>query len=133
MSANAEFLKTILTTCSGDDFFKTYEQYVNCVLPKNIKNILTLNAYKNAYAMSLLKNEQIKEIEQFMANDFCVDMLQNSESVKDYLGLYFREPQKFKLVSGEKALIMQIAEVCKTLFETQASKSQELLPFSGKF
>lgn len=116
---SVDSLKITLQTCYGDEFFKNIEKYLGCHIPINIKNILKVCVYDNAYAMSILKDNQYKEMEEFMRCDFNSDMLGETQTAADFLGIYEKNRAKFKFVSGEKALMKNISKECLKLYEGQ--------------
>lgn len=116
---SGDSLKNTLRKCNGDEFFKNIEKYLGCQIPINIKNILKVCVYDNAYAMSILKDNQYKEMEEFMRCDFHSDMLSENQTAADFLGIYEKNRAIFKFVSGEKALMKNISKECLKLYQSQ--------------
>lgn len=119
LKMSVDSLKSSLRKCNGDEFFKNIEKYLGCQIPINIKNVLKVNVYDNAYAMSILNDNQYKEMEEFIRCDFNSDMLGENQTAADFLGIYEKNRAKFKFVSGEKALMKNISKECLKLYEGQ--------------
>lgn len=69
-------------------------------------------------AMSKFDDSSIHEMQEFMATDFENVVLANGESIADYLGIYEKQPTKFKFLSGQIRLLKCLSERCMVLNQT---------------
>lgn len=116
MNPELELLKVKLKNSSGNKFFNNLEQYTECVIPLNLKNILKLNGYNTASSLCTFDDNSINEIEDFMRNHFTDDMLDNGETI-DYFGCFNKIRSKFVIVGGQKRFIFKLIETCRSLYE----------------
>lgn len=108
-----------LLSAANANFFTCLEKLINFKIPLITKNLLSLNYYNSAYAFINFDDTALKDIEAFMCNDFHIDMIQEGESVKDYLGHYWQSQERFKLVGGQINMIKNIADTCRKLYEVE--------------
>lgn len=114
MTDRESFSKTVKETFN-QCFFEDLEDFLGFEIPKILQNILRLNSYDNDIAISKLDDSAIKEMEEFMVNDFEEITLAEGETKEDYLGIYAKTPKKFKFLSGQIKMLREISEKCKTL------------------
>ena len=119
MSADSE--RKPLKECTGDDFFKSLEEHVDCVIPATVKKLLTVNSYDNAKALSEFDHTSIEEIESFMRHDFNKDMIEDNETIRDYYGVFSKNQQNFKIVSGQSKIIRSLGDACRKLCGIESS------------
>lgn len=120
-----ETLMKSLKECRGEEFFVCLEKYAEIVISVNIKKILTANAYDNAKALSKFDGNSISEIEDFMRNEFNEDMIEDGDTMKDYLGIFLKKQQNFKIVSGQRKTITSMAEECCKFYENQSTNQDQ--------
>lgn len=95
---SVDTFKNTLRKSNGDEFFDNIAKYLGCKIPNNIKQILKVCVYDNAYTMSILKDNQLNEIQEFMRSDFHNDMIGVNESAADFFGIYEKRRAKFKFL-----------------------------------
>lgn len=110
---------THLKTCDNDTFFDELDKVLEVKVPTQIKNILKINCYASAFAMSRFDDSCFSEIEHFMKNVFRETMITEGEEKKDYLGIFTADQAKFIFVGGQKVVIKAIAEYCASLYKEQ--------------
>lgn len=111
-----EALLVEVRKASPDKFFDALEKVIGFQIPQIIQNILRINCYDSAMAMSKFDQLSIDEMEDFMANDFKNVELPSTEKAS-YLGVYTKNPEKFKFLSGQKRLLQCLIDKCKILNE----------------
>lgn len=104
----ADFLKS-----SGNDFFQRLEQHLSVIIPPLIKNILMLFEYNCAIVLAKFDDESIRSIEDDMRNNFTAELLNDGESMEQYLGRFLKCQQKFKFMDGHRKWFTIISDVCK--------------------
>lgn len=120
--------KMNLMQCSNDEFFTNYEKHFICQVPSKLKNILKINGYNNAYALSNFNENSTTEMERYMQQEFNSEMLREGQTITEFLGIYEKIQMKFKFVSGEKALIQKIAEECQKLYKADEPEESTSSP-----
>lgn len=122
----SESLEKTLKESIGDIFFASLKNYVGFEVPLKLQLILSLNAYKTAYAISQLNDNDIEEMESFVRIEFHEQMVTGPNKTADYLGVYEHRQDKFKFLSGEKKFLCQIAESCRKIYGIQQKQSSQL-------
>lgn len=123
-----ETLHIHLKMSSDIEFFNALEKSVEIRMPLQLKNILKLNCYDSAVALSRFDDNSVREVEQFMRNGLTATMLKKNESLSDYLGIFSHDQTKFKILSGLKSTIKVISEHCSALYPPQVSDNVLPLP-----
>ncbi|KAJ6634589.1 hypothetical protein Bhyg_13164 [Pseudolycoriella hygida] len=126
MSDQASLIVNNLKQSSDDEFYKCLELFLNFKIPQMIKNILTITQYTSAYAFLNFDEKSLHGIEEFMRNDFSEVMIGSGETTKDYLGFYWQDQGKFKLICGQISMISNIAEQCHKLYATKETNQNEV-------
>lgn len=111
VSNNSE---TLLNTC-GIAFFSNVESHLKTTIPLCLKKILMFNDVDSAVVFSKLDEIGIKTIEDFIRKSLHRDMLDENESLADYLGKFTKCQQLFQFSYGQKILLNLIVETCKNL------------------
>ena len=117
-------LKT-LKESAGEDFFNALEKCVNFTIPKDIRNILQFNYYSSAITISKIDETSIQEIEEVMRTEFTKDMLTDGENITDYLFRYAENQKNFKLIGGQRKLILAMAEQSLKLYASKSTSKQD--------
>lgn len=117
-----------LKLCDENVFFQTLERCVDCIIPVQLKNILTITSYNSAIAMSVYVNVAIAEMEDFMRTHFNQSMIRKSDNLVDYLGIFEDDPMQFQLLCGQKRMLYVLFEHCTKLYPQQAVQKPTVLP-----
>lgn len=113
---NSNDLNKRIKTCESKDFFQLLESLVECNVPLQLRNILTLNSCNSAVALSRNIFQTIDDIEFFMRNKFNKNMIRPSENLKDYLGIYVKQQKDFRILIGDRNTLCVIYEHCRKLY-----------------
>lgn len=105
-----------ILVATGDVFFRCIESQLKTAIPTYVKKILKMNGFCTAFMISKLVDSKISEIETFMREDFEDFMIEDNESVDDYLGVYKNCPKKFKFLCGHKTILEIMRDACKKYY-----------------
>lgn len=78
------------------------------ILPKPLKNVLTLMGYANVGALSKFTKDEFQEIESFMQKDL-IDLI-DKKDVELYYGIYKNKTESYRLLGGHKLSLLALAE-----------------------
>lgn len=90
-------------------FWSLLERENGVKLPLYLKNILSFNHYDNALSFGQLDEQAIGDLEKFAAQEM-TEYLDENADLKSFYGNYFRNPQKFKFMLGDRHLLRRLVE-----------------------
>lgn len=122
-----------LFTCNGDDFFNTLEIILKTSISPFLKNIMKMSGFDNALAFTKLEDSFLTEIEEFMRNEFSVEMVTSDDTIENYLGIYQKNQEKFKLMCGHKTLLNAIKQTCQDKYQCAKFVDQETSQLSDPY
>lgn len=111
-----------LTKSASDTFFQYLEDAMNCKIQPEIKCILKFNYYDNSIAMGKVDESALQEMEDVMRNDFHVNIVPEDDASL-YLCRYKNNQKDFKLIGGQKRIILEMAEFCSQLNKSSATST----------
>lgn len=106
----------ILSKYSGLEFFCKLEERLNTPISNVMKNILIVNGMDSALILSDYSDQTAEEIETFMRNSFQNAMINDSEQLGDYLGVFEKCQKAFVLLPGQKILLNIISVECRKMY-----------------
>lgn len=92
--------------------------------PSQIRKVLTLNLCNSAAGPCNI-GQSIDEIENFMRNSFTKSMLQKTEKMSEYLGLFTNNQKNFQFLSGQRRILSLISDCCTGLFTQKAAEKND--------
>lgn len=104
-----------LLESSGEEFFDLIEKYAKIMLPDTLKKLLCLCRYDRVASLSQFDESAVAEIEEFYRYTFSKDMIGESATIENYLGIFSKNQEKFIVMSGEKKLLKKVSEMCLQL------------------
>lgn len=107
---DSDKLKTLLRSVD-EIFFECLEECMGCTIPKAIRNILQFNYYNSAVTIASISEMELNEIEEVMRSDFDVELVPEDQRT-EYLCRYATDKTKFKLIGGQRKLILAMARYC---------------------
>lgn len=116
MSQNVE-AEINLLKLSGTALFDRLEIELTISISPAIRNVLTLNGTDSVAVIEKIDESYIQRIEEFMKNDFTADMRSDeTEPMKDFLGIYTNCQTRFKFSAGQRIIIKMIVNFCIKVF-----------------
>ena len=96
-----------ILTGSTSSFWNILEEHKGVHIPIYVKNILQLNNLDNPIAFKIITDETLKEIELFSRENI-TDFLNPDEDMKLFFGPFYKTPEKFSFLIGDKFLIRDL-------------------------
>lgn len=81
-------------------------------LPVHIKNILKLNNLDNPFSFQGINEDTFNELETF-AREIMKEVLDDTEDLKLFYGIFHKMPEKFKFSVGDRLLILSLVKFVK--------------------
>lgn len=94
-----------------------------------IRNLLILNGYNTAIALSTFDEDSFHESQEFMRSELVNEIIEiPDESKSEYFGAFHKSPTKFTILGGQTRIIKILAKACKHLYEEKTNGNATLLP-----
>lgn len=93
-------------------FWIKIQNELGVYVPHHIKNILKFCNLDNPISFRQISKDIISELEKF-AQTSMLSLIDKNEDLKKYYGIYYKNPEEFKFVIGEKLLLQQLVEYIK--------------------
>lgn len=102
--------------------FAEAENSLNLKIDNDLKNILILNKFTNARVLAAINDEDLKNIEHFMA-EIAPDLIEKEEYVS-YYGIYHKNPKLFHFMQGQKKMIELLSSYFRDKFKKEGENRE---------
>lgn len=104
---------------SDEDKFRSHfwtkiQNELGMCIPRCVKNILQFNNLDNPVSFRGISDAIIKELENFAKTVMPSLVDENSEDLKEYYGIFYKKPQNFTFVIGDRILLKKLVEFVNT-------------------
>lgn len=97
--------------CGSTDLWKSIETGLSCKIPLPMKKFLSFLGFDSEVALRGLSEEHFSAMEE-QARTVMADVVEENER-PDYFGVFAKRPEKFAILSGQKVLLLAIADYLK--------------------
>lgn len=95
-------------------FWTKLEDELGTFVPHHVKNILKFNNLDNPVSFRGMTDEIIGELEKFAKTAMLPLIEEDGQDLKEYYGIFYRKPENFQFVIGDKILIKQLVDFVKS-------------------
>jgi len=106
-----------ISSMENDEKFRSHfwtkiQNQFGVYVPHHIKNIFKFCNLDNPISFRQISEGIISDLEKF-AQTSMLSLIDKNEDLKKYYGIYYKNPEKFKFVIGDKLLLQQLIEYVK--------------------